>query len=436
MSETIRVVLEDGGTSSDVDQPNESPRATTKETGVSQPTIDPTTNQPGGSSGPSAQPPQPREEQAPATNVDGSIHGDEVERDTEDIVDAIKEGFEGVEYDPDFDLDEIRKKLALPKPFEGNGPGPDSEEESSEDGKPADDKPAVRFGDHLQRAFERMEKAGILRRGQGKRFGEQASNMANGFSDLFSNSPFGRKLLSIGAKGRAGATAAAGGVGRMLGFGASTAAAGGATAAGGVAAGSGAAAALALAVPPLLVLAIVVAGAVVAFRSLLGVYRRQADELEQYSGAIAGARAAVRAEEIASKIDRGQKIGEQIAQVEGARGRFNDAYYDLMTEIHQELAKLAPIAEVGIDYATASVRSLEVVVNILQAMLELANGDVGGVFRETREALIANEKFVSALRDIFGEDFNAGRNPGVDAILNHDPLAQPPLRPNMANPGI
>ena len=176
--------------------------------------------------------------------------------------------------------------------------------------------------------------------GVGHAIGETVGRSLRGF---LQRSKVGRGALSLAANvgigaGR-GAAVAAGGAGG--------AAAGGAAGAGGAAALSGGPITLAIAG---VVLAL--AGLAIGIKTVLGLYNRQGDELQQFSGAIYGARAEIESERLGSQIERAQRIGGSVAQVEGAQGQFNDAIYDLFTEIYSLLAESAPLSLIHISEPT------------------------------------------------------------------------------------
>lgn len=248
-----------------------------------------------------------------------------------------------------------------------------------------------------------------------------------------------REIASSAGKTRAGRAAAfvgrraysaAGKVGGMLaGRAAATAGAAGgsAVAAGGVAAG------ITALVLPLAALAIAVVGAVVAFRSFVGFFKSQADQLEEFSGAVAGVRAEIEANQMQSKIERAQRIGPQVANVEASRGRLEEAQYELLTSIYEILAKMAPLAELGND-------SLTVIVSFINSHIQQAESTLANVNpfatqqerdKEAAEAAAANK----ALADAFGELFTFNGNDAEKRfVLDHNPFA--PMKAKNANPNV
>jgi len=299
----------------------------------------------------------------------------------------------------------------------GRKRNPSSEDGETEDGQPdSASKVFDKLGDVLTKSKQdnARQPSGdddAPSSGIGHAVGESVGRSLRGF---LQRSRFGRGALSLASNlgigaGR-GAAAAAGGAGG--------AAAGGAAGVGGAAAFAGGPITLAIAG-----VVAALAGLAIGIKTVLGLYNRQGDELQQFSGAIYGARAEIESERLGSQIERAQRIGGSVAQVEGAQGRFNDAIYDLFTEIFSELNKLAPFAEVGIDIATAQLRMMETVVNLLQAAYEASTGDLVGASVEIKQAFESNRKAVEAIAEVFQEDSQRrGKSPQVEAILNWNPL--------------
>ena len=247
--------------------------------------------------------------------------------------------------------------------------------------------------------------------GIGHAVGESVGRSLRGF---LQRSRFGRGALSLASNlgigaGR-GAAAAAGGAGG--------AAAGGAAGVGGAAAFAGGPITLAIAG-----VVAALAGLAIGIKTVLGLYNRQGDELQQFSGAIYGARAEIESERLGSKIERAQKIGGNVAQVEGAQGQFNDAMYDLFTEIYSVLAESAPYIETGIELAISQVRMLETMVNVSQAGLAVLQLDFDGAAKESEEAKESLRKSMKALSDAFIDSrTQQDENPLLDAIFNWNPI--------------
>jgi hypothetical protein len=223
------------------------------------------------------------------------------------------------------------------------------------------------------------------------------------------------------------AAAATGATGAVTGTGTAVAAGGVATA------GAGAAAALSSIVPPIAAAVIVIGGLTLAVTGLLSLYKRQADELEAYNGTIAGVRAQFEARRVAQFVDRGEQIAPQVAAVEEAKNKLDEALFDVVTEIYKVVAKAAPLIETGVDGVTVFVRANEVVINILQALYELTKFNGAGAKQEMKEAATAQQKMNEAISELF----NLNQNGPEEWMWQQDPFAplqrQPNRNPNLAN---
>lgn len=162
-------------------------------------------------------------------------------------------------------------------------------------------------------------------------------------------------------------------------------------------------------------------------------FRTQSDELEEFSGAIAGARAVIEGQRVQNRLERSQAIGPQVASATAARGRLEDAVYDVTTELAKTLADMAPILETGIDILTAMARATETGINYLQAIAAAATLQPGKAFRELAEADESAQKMAEAIVNIFGPN-DVDNDSIIQGILNHNPLA--PLASPNANPNL
>lgn len=266
---------------------------------------------------------------------------------------------------------------------------------------------------------------------------QAGKHVVSGAKHFLEKTTAGKKLAQVGVKSYGLMQRGAAAIGLR-----------GAGAAAGAAAGAGAATGTAAAITGLIGLAtgigiaVLAIGAMVAsVRKVSDALQRQADELQEYSGAIAATRAMIEAREMANKIERGQKIGAEVAQVEATKARMQEAMYDIQTEILSTLSEFAPVIEVIGDSITAGLRGVDVIVNVLQTILGVVSaGTLANPVTEAKETIKAVDKFVTALGDIFVEN-KVGGDDQINAILNADPLARfrgqpgqnanpvPPLRP-------
>ena len=232
---------------------------------------------------------------------------------------------------------------------------------------------------------------------------QTSGNLVRDIVQSLERSRIGRGVVNTGR----GIASQAGGLASRIGSGArgigaafgggAAAGAGGATAGGGMAGLGGAAAGAGIAVAAF---AAIVIGAVFAFKKVVNAFESQADELEEYSGAIVAERLKIQAERVQSTVERARRIERPVARVEASRGRFEDAIYDLTTEFKETFSEVAPLIELVTDGVTVMVRSAEVGVNHLQAMVDYAMWDFEGAAKNKEEAAVAEGKLLKAVADL------------------------------------
>ena len=169
-----------------------------------------------------------------------------------------------------------------------------------------------------------------------------------------------------------------------------------------------------------------------AFKKTVSIFEQQADELEGVSGAILSARLKIQADRVQNRLERARKTEKPIARVERARGRLEDALYDLTTEFQQSFGKLAPAVEIGIDSLTAMLRFGEVAVNHLQILIDKITFDRASEDRNRVELKDANEKLAEAMLELALQDRKAPDD-HTKWLLGLDPFEKAPG--DQANPG-
>ena len=221
------------------------------------------------------------------------------------------------------------------------------------------------------RGLERVQDSPIYRRARitQRRLGRRARQVGNEVAESLGRTRIGRAILGAGQR----VGSAARGVAQKVGFGGSASGGGGASAASRLAGIARVAGPFAIG---LAAGAAALLGLAAASRKVVQRFTKQADELEEYSGAIVAARLKIEAERIKNTIDRTRKLETPVARVEGARGRLEDALFELSTEFKESFSKLAPIVEVGVDSLTAVVTAAQVVINKLQEMADYAQLDL------------------------------------------------------------
>ena len=172
------------------------------------------------------------------------------------------------------------------------------------------------------------------------------------------------------------------------------------------------------------------AGLAIAGKKLVDAFRKQAIELESFSGDIAGARATNRANILQARLNRGQRLGPELARIELARGRVDEQFFELQTKIYEQLLKFTPLIE-GV------LAAVETSTDIFGQLIEDADPTrgpggavVGGIFGGI-PGLLGGAALENRIKAIISGDDEADptRDPVVNDVLNWNPLGgkiQPP----------
>ena len=233
--------------------------------------------------------------------------------------------------------------------------------------------------------------------------------------------------VGAGAEAATGATAAATGAeaaGAAAGVGTAVAGAEGAGAAVGAGAmglGGAAATAAAALLPVGVALGVVAAAAGAAalgIKVVSDTLKAEADRLEKYSPEVARKRAEGEIQSTQNMMGRAKEIGPELAKVESARNRFNDATEKLWTEILTLILKFEPQIEVVADGMTAAVRLGQVMVASFERLIASFTAD-GGVDDAAAKKSFddATAAFEQALSDVFRDNDKDDPNQGMDPFL-------------------
>lgn len=161
-------------------------------------------------------------------------------------------------------------------------------------------------------------------------------------------------------------------------------AAGAAAGSGGASAATGTAAAGvgALASNPVgwVIAAIIVAfsALIIATVGLVKTFKSQEQELRDVSGEISGALAVREVRRIESQIDRNERFGSDIAQFSMVWTNFEDALYNLITEILDLLVPFLPMIEVILESITLTIALQRQQLALLNVISEMIDAMVGG----------------------------------------------------------
>lgn len=264
-----------------------------------------------------------------------------------------------------------------------------------------------------------------------------ASRLGRNLAQRASRTRIGR--AAIGAGRATQAALARAGIG-----GATTAATGTGAAATTAAGGTGTAAAgagLAAALGPV---GIAAGAAAVAFtataltvRALSNAVHGVAQDLAELSPVIASVNAQHEARQTLAQLDRAERIGPEVAQLEAARFRIQESMYEVQTKILELLLKGAPVLELLLDAANVGVRGIDVIIAAIgdiQAQLSVFDFSDDKPARDKLNDSIA--ALGAAISEVFGDggDPNA-IDPFLSSILNlQAPAKAPPPNVGGMNP--
>lgn len=285
----------------------------------------------------------------------------------------------------------------------------------------------ARLGSSLQSALNRT---GLPKTRIGKRVGAAVTSASRRASSL--GKSFAKTRVGAGLARAGGAVAARLGLGAA---GAGTAGAGGAAAGAGAAA-VGAVGAIAV---PAAAAAAALAVVAVSVKSFSDALHNVASELEEFSPAIATARAQFDANRQIATLDRAQRVGAELAQLDVARYRLSESMYEVQTKILEILVKAAPFIEGILDAANAGVRGIEAQIALINYIWSIVNnlpqlglqlGDDKKAFDDLRDSM-SNLK--DAVKQVFQDDQSkfGGIDPFFQSILNLDITLKKPQAPNV-----
>ena len=264
--------------------------------------------------------------------------------------------------------------------------------------------------------------------------GDLVTGSAGRFADLatratkFAGSAFG--MRSAGTAASAAAAAGTGTAAAASGTG-GAAAAGGAAASGAAGTGAGAAAtgALATASGPLLAVALAAGAAALTLKAFMNAVERTAADLADLSPDIAIGRAQHEVKMELMRLDRANRIGSDVANIDGAQHRLTESMYELQTKIYDLILKASPAIETGIDMLNVIVRTLDVLVataNNLAAKFTPDPTDDAPAAKGLADAMKGLQDAIHELGTIGGHGGgHAAMDPLLSAILQADVIGKP-----------
>lgn len=190
----------------------------------------------------------------------------------------------------------------------------------------------------------------------------------------------------------------------------------------------------------------VIAAIIVAFSTLIlatiglvKVFKSQERELAEVSGEISGVLAQREVTRIESQIDRNERFGSDIAQFGQVWTNFEDALYNLITEMLDLLMPLMPLIELileGIQIGISQLRVQIAVMNVIQEILDTPFGftdeTAGEAVKNLMEAFEGMEQAVNDFLTFNNKPTKNNRLFGANPFQNNSRA----INPAMFNPPL
>ncbi len=144
-----------------------------------------------------------------------------------------------------------------------------------------------------------------------------------------------------------------------------------------------------------------------------------ATDLEDLSPAIAAARAQFEAQHTLARLDRAERIGPDVAQLETARFRIQESMYELQTKILELLLKWSPILEFILDGVNVGIRGIDGVVAALAAVQAALTLDPRDDVAAMQALANATTAFQDAVKELFTDGSNErwDKDPWLEELL-------------------
>ncbi|MEL7263556.1 MAG: hypothetical protein AAFP69_01930 [Planctomycetota bacterium] len=158
----------------------------------------------------------------------------------------------------------------------------------------------------------------------------------------------------------------------------------------------------------------------------------QTEELKNTSIPVINQQVSADVEMSRLRRDRGERIGDEVAQIEAAKSRLAEAQYELMSSIYESLLGMAGQVEVAVDSLAALVRLIQLLKETIDVPIAFLLEGRAAAAKEVADAATAGAKAELALGNIFtsnkdrendddvikaffAEPLESGRLPGVHA---------------------
>lgn len=162
-----------------------------------------------------------------------------------------------------------------------------------------------------------------------------------------------------------------------------------------------------------------------------------ADDLDDLSPAIAGVKARFEAQHELARLDRAERIGPEVAQLEAARYRIQESMYEVQTKIYELLLKAAPLLELILDGVNVGVRSVDVfLASLEQIRAALTLFDQNDDAAAAVAFATALDGFNDAVKELFtGAASGPVIDPWLAEVLKMKPPAGTMSKPNLGGFG-
>ena len=186
---------------------------------------------------------------------------------------------------------------------------------------------------------------------------------------------------------------------------------------------TGVAAAAGAAVGPVVALGIGAAAVGLSFKALVDSVERVASELEDLSPAIASVRAQQGVTMELARLDRAQRIGGEVSQIDQANARIEASMYEVQTKIYEILLKASPLVEGILDGVNLGVASIDVSLASLKQVIANFTPDPNDDKKAANDLSKAMVRWIAALEEANGTS-TMQNNTGMDTMFQEF-LAQP-----------
>jgi hypothetical protein len=162
----------------------------------------------------------------------------------------------------------------------------------------------------------------------------------------------------------------------------------------------------------LIAAAVAAAGAAISLKMLSDAVHSVANDLSDLSPEVAKTQAAFQMNMELARLDRAQRTGAGVAQLEAARNRISEATYEIQTKMLELLIKFSPLLEGTLDGITVGIRSVDTIIATINSIWAQANDFITGNLADNDPAKVALNQSLLELAKAMNEFMNTNRPPG------------------------